>query len=1285
MPHLSSGCNRCRNSAVKTGVAHLLLLLAATFAHAAITGTLIDEMGKPVANATIKAYAYEDPRVARGRLLRGATDRTAIATVKSAENGAFRVEAKAPLVELAIEAADKQAAVFEAPDGHDMSLVVVRAKTTKKYRILDGTKPVADAMVVNGPFVSRSDADGLVEAHDVAGGTSRVTIVHPDYAPMTLFAPELTDVTEVPMSRGGAVRGRVLDADGQPVPNATISIHRWPFVQSATDGTFSIAHAPNNWRTIVATEGTRAGVASSKGNASVEIRLKPAASLSGTTAPGTTVYVAPPGDPESNEVADADAQGNYSFAALPASRYLVRTLRRGYSSATGDVTLAPGAKVTRTLSPKPFPMIRGRVIDAEKQPLEGAYVWFGSNQIPRSDLVVTGKNGEFSVRRTDAMGPRQSVMVAKAGYALGSSGTLAESKSDATITLVKGFPLQVRVIDKQRESVKGAVVTVMQGADDDMVPRLEAVCEQPLLGTCRNTNAAGEVNFRAVDAGYAVRVMGPAIATKLVAEQPLTAKSSPIVVQVDQGVDVSGRVLFSDGTPVAEAFVSARAAGSAFARARADGSFVMRNVLPGTLTLVAALFEPYRIEGTPLEVRAPSRDVALSIPTPARIEGRVTDKENGSPITDFQVSFGTRSGFGGMGGPPLAVHSDDGSFVIERAPAGTIEITAVAPGYTRGTSKGLTTEEGRTLRGVEVLLEKGGQLRGRVTSGGQPVAGASVRSSNEGPSRFGGMNAAPTDDNGEYFLDGLPIGDRTITVNKEGFVETRKNVEIARSKEARLDVELDHGQELRGRVVDKSGQPVAGARITIMGAGMAGGFGRRPAATDASGNFTVEGLSEGRYTVTATKTGYVDARSNDITIPATAPLTLTLETGGMISGRIVGLNGSEMSYVDVFASGSGSNARARANQDGSFTLRGVPDGRVSVSASAREMSRSRQSVSQSVEVTNGSAPFVQIDFSAGKTVSGVVTLNSKPVTAGNVMFNAQGQSGRNGQLGADGRYEVNGLEPGDYEVSVFTPGGTFQRTKYTVTGDATFDIRAEGTSVQGRVVDASTGAPISEVNVSIGSSREKPGSARQSTTGTDGRFTLDALPDGTYTVQTTSRQHYVSASETVTVRGGASPEVQIKLEKAEGTAFRVTDAITGTPLDAFISVGDGKKNVGSSSGVRDEDGAIRVYVEPGSYKATVNARGYVMQTVDFVAPSSNVQVRMQPGARLLLVAATPTPVRIVGGPRPRYAMANSTGAPMEGLASGNYTLEVLGPDRKTVLRTIPAVLTSGQTTTVTVN
>src|SRR5581483_6747400 len=152
------------------------LLFAASAVHGAITGTVIDEAGKPVAGAMVREYAAEDSRNWHARVMRGEAA-TLVASAQSGDDGVFRIDAKAPLVMLMFEAAGKVTMSLEAADGVNLEAIVLAAGSPTKARLVAGGKPVANATVVSGPAVVHSAADGTVAV------TGMSAVAHSDFVP----------------------------------------------------------------------------------------------------------------------------------------------------------------------------------------------------------------------------------------------------------------------------------------------------------------------------------------------------------------------------------------------------------------------------------------------------------------------------------------------------------------------------------------------------------------------------------------------------------------------------------------------------------------------------------------------------------------------------------------------------------------------------------------------------------------------------------------------------------------------------------------------------------------------------------------------------------------------------------------------------------------------------------------------------------------------------------------------------------------------------------------------
>src|SRR5205085_2698739 len=108
----------------------------------------------------------------------------------------------------------------------------------------------------------------------------------------------------------------------------------------------------------------------------------------------------------------------------------------------------------------------------------------------------------------------------------------------------------------------------------------------------------------------------------------------------------------------------------------------------------------------------------------------------------------------------------------------------------------------------------------------------------------------------------------------------------------------------------------------------------------------------------------------------------------------------------------------------------------------------------------------------------------------------------------------------------------------------------------------------------------------------------------------------------------------------------------GSPVDAMVSVMNGKASVGGSSGPRDEDGGLRIFVPAGSYTARVFARGYVSQTVNFTAGSADVRVPLSAAGKILVIASKPTRFNFVNPTMP--SGPGIVGGVIGGVVSGPY-------------------------------
>ena len=281
-------------------------------------------------------------------------------------------------------------------------------------------------------------------------------------------------------------------------------------------------------------------------------------------------------------------------------------------------------------------------------------------------------------------------------------------------------------------------------------------------------------------------------------------------------------------------------------------------------------------------------------------------------------------------------------------------------------------------------------ISGRVTTDtGGPLRRAEIRAISEiGLTRF-----ATTDTDGRYLVRDLPAGTFTLHVSKSGFVplyfgqrrpfEARGTIRLAEGQRLSADVRLPRAGAITGRIVDRTGEPVMGARVQALRRRMVQGQRGLQASgvadtTDDTGAYRLYGLAPGEYYVTATPRRVEDrvgrligeavpGRGAPIFYPGTAnrdeAQRVTVDVSGearadmqfldvptsRVSGIVLASDGTPAAGAMItllsrdldFAGGVGDGMQVPlqiqddAAADGSFELTGVPPGSFTLRAQTR--------------------------------------------------------------------------------------------------------------------------------------------------------------------------------------------------------------------------------------------------------------------------------------------------------------------------------------------------------------
>jgi phosphatidylinositol-3-phosphatase len=187
------------------------------------------------------------------------------------------------------------------------------------------------------------------------------------------------------------------------------------------------------------------------------------------------------------------------------------------------------------------------------------------------------------------------------------------------------------------------------------------------------------------------------------------------------------------------------------------------------------------------------------------------------------------------------------------------------------------------------------------------------------------------------------------------------------------------------------------------------------------------------------------------------------------------------------------------------------------------------------------------------SISGTVTdsVTQAPISGATVSY-----SGGSTTTNGSGGYTMTNVAPGTYTVTASATGYTSQSAQVSVTAGMTttqsFTLVPPPGRITGTVTDSVTTAAISSATISYGGA-DGSGST---TTGTDGTYTLDMVPEGSYTVSV-SAPGYTTQSAPVSVAPGATTTQDFALVAQPGTITgTVTDSVTSSAIaGATVSFG----------------------------------------------------------------------------------------------------------------------------------
>ena len=339
------------------------------------------------------------------------------------------------------------------------------------------------------------------------------------------------------------------------------------------------------------------------------------------------------------------------------------------------------------------------------------------------------------------------------------------------------------------------------------------------------------------------------------------------------------------------------------------------------------------------------------------------------------------------------------------------------------------------------------------------------------------------------------------------------------------------------------GSGVAGVTVYLQSAfgNPIPGRGTFSATTDSAGNYRIDGIEPGNYTLAAYRTGFLRATSNPgvvFTVEGDAvqqaSLTLVPSAPGSLTGLVTDTSNTPVPGASVtFTSADGQIYSTTTDAKGNYSLPNVQPGTYTGTAAKTGFGTGTQT---GIVVASNASVTVNFTLTPGPgSVTGrVVDTSGNPIPSATVFFSSGSPATivTTATTDATGTYTIASIAAGTYNVTATAAGfGTSAPISVVVVGaqtttvpDITLGVVANGT-LGGLVTSSGSTAPVAGVTLTITNTgtgqaiTPSPVTTGTSTAASDGgqiNYGPVTLAAGTYTVNA-SKNGVSAGTQTVTV------------------------------------------------------------------------------------------------------------------------------------------------------------------------
>lgn len=454
-----------------------------------ITGTVLDEQGKPITNARVCAVPVNESSIRTYYCV----DDYGNYLINSLDSGDYIVEAKAE--GWIIQQWAEHVTVNPPNKTGNINFTLKKGGSISGQVVDEQGQPIVKALVTisdnSSSYLCRTDDIGKYVFQSLISGTYEVNVRATGWIKQTyknrveVVAPNDISNINFTLQRGGSISGQVIDDSGNPINNANVNVYSIDdalityfsntddlgnyIVSSMKSGEYRIQIRASGW--ITQEYSTNVIVYAPNDTSQINFTLHPEGSISGTISDeqetpitNADVLAVPVNGNSISSVNRSNTSGNYLITGLESGDYIVKVQAKGWikQQRIEPVTVTASQKTENiNFILKRGGSISGQVLDEQKQPVENAQVYVYDLDNSSYYYCYTDDNGNYIIQSLPSGTYKVNVNAngwIRQKYSNSVEVVVPNDTSNINFVLLRGGSISGRVVDNNGNPISNATV-----------------------------------------------------------------------------------------------------------------------------------------------------------------------------------------------------------------------------------------------------------------------------------------------------------------------------------------------------------------------------------------------------------------------------------------------------------------------------------------------------------------------------------------------------------------------------------------------------------------------------------------------------------------------------------------------------------------------------------------------------------------------------------------------------------------------------------------------------------